>query len=194
MKIEDYTVLEIFKNVSFTKHELSIIKDRFEKITLKKGEILLDSKNTCKNQYFVYSGCLRSFFVNDDGKDFTTQFAIKDWWISDYISFFKNEKTVMSIECLQDAVVYRLSKEDFEFLCLNVPKIETYIRNKLQNAFASFQKRILEYLSLSAKDRYYNFINGYPEINSYIKNYHVASYLGITTESLSRIRKMNIKS
>ena len=193
MNIEDCTVLEIFKNVSFTEHELSIIKNKFEKITLEKGDVLLDSKNTCTNQYFVQSGCLRSFFVNSDGKDFTTQFAIKDWWISDYISFFKNEKTVMSIECIQDAVVYRISKEDFEFLCLNVPKIETFIRNKLQNSFANFQKRILEYLSLSAKDRYYNFIKSYPEINSCIKNYHVASYLGITTESLSRIRNANKK-
>jgi CRP-like cAMP-binding protein len=95
----------------------------------------------------------------------------------------------MTIEVIQDAVLYRISKEHKEALYQQIPKIEHFFRLKLEKAFASFQKRILSNLSLNASERYLNFINTYPNIEKSIKNYHIASYLGITTESLSRIRK-----
>ena len=192
MKSNNSIALEIFKNISLSKKEIDFIDSKFEKISLTKGDVLLSSDTHVTNQYYVFSGCLRSFFVNKLGKDHTTQFAIKDWWISDYISFFTEEKSVMTIECLQDAQIYRLSRKDMNSLCEEIPKIETFFRNKMEKAFASFQKRILEYLSLTAKERYIKFITTYPEIEQCVKNYHIASYLGITTESLSRIRKIII--
>lgn len=192
MKSNNSIALEIFKNISLSKKEIDFIDSKFEKISLTKGDVLLCSDTQVTNQYYVFSGCLRSFFVNSLGKDHTTQFAVKDWWISDYISFFTEEKSVMTIECLQDAEIYRLSRKDMNSLCEDIPKIETFFRNKMEKAFASFQKRILEYLSLTAKERYIKFITTYPEIEQCVKNYHIASYLGITTESLSRIRKIII--
>lgn len=192
MKSNNSIALEIFKNISLSKKEIDFIDSKFEKISLTKGDVLLCSDTQVTNQYYVFSGCLRSFFVNSLGKDHTTQFAVKDWWISDYISFFTEEKSVMTIECLQDAEIYRLSRKDMNSLCEDIPKIETFFRNKMEKAFASFQKRILEYLSLTAKERYIKFITTYPEIEQCVKNYHIDSYLGITTESLSRIRKIII--
>lgn len=192
MKSNNSIALEIFKNISLSKKEIDFINSKFEKISLTKGDVLLSSDTHVTNQYYVFSGCLRSFFVNSLGKDHTTQFAVKDWWISDYISFFSEEKSVMTIECLQDAKIYSLSRKDMNSLCEDIPKIETFFRNKMEKAFASFQKRILEYLSLTAKERYIKFITTYPEIEQCVKNYHIASYLGITTESLSRIRKIII--
>jgi len=192
MKSNNSIALEIFKNISLSKKEIDFIDSKFEKISLIKGDVLLSSDTHVTNQYYVFSGCLRSFFVNSLGKNHTTQFAVKDWWISDYISFFTEEKSVMTIECLQDAQIYRLSRKDMNSLCEEIPKIETFFRNKMEKAFASFQKRILEYLSLTAKERYIKFITTYPEIEQCVKNYHIASYLGITTESLSRIRKIII--
>lgn len=192
MKSNNSIALEIFKNISLSKKEIDFIDSKFEKISLTKGDVLLSSDTHVTNQYYVFSGCLRSFFVNSFGKDHTTQFAVKDWWISDYISFFTEEKSVMTIEVLQDAEIYRLSRKDMNSLCEEIPKIETFFRNKMEKAFASFQKRILEYLSLTAKDRYIKFITTYPEIEQCVKNYHIASYLGIATESLSRIRKIII--
>jgi len=192
MKSNNSIALEIFKNISLSKKEIDFIDSKFEKISLTKGDVLLCSDTQVTNQYYVFSGCLRSFFVNSLGKDHTTQFAVKDWWISDYISFFTEEKSVMTIECLQDAEIYRLSRKDMNSLCEDIPKIETFFRNKMEKAFASFQKRILEYLSITAKERYIKFITTYPEIEQCVKNYHIDSYLGITTESLSRIRKIII--
>ena len=192
MKSNNSIALEIFKNISLSKKEIDFIDSKFEKISLTKGDVLLCSDTQVTNQYYVFSGCLRSFFVNSLGKDHTTQFAVKDWWISDYISFFTEEKSVMTIECLQDAEIYRLSRKDMNSLCEDIPKIETFFRNKMEKAFTSFQKRILEYLSITAKERYIKFITTYPEIEQCVKNYHIDSYLGITTESLSRIRKIII--
>lgn len=180
---------EIFKNLPFTKEEQALIDNKFEIIPLKKGDVLINPNNYINSQYYVLDGCLRSYFVNKIGKDYTVQFAIKDWWVSDFISYFKEEKSIMSIECLKDATVCRISKENMSDLCQKFPQIEPFIRKKLERAFASFQQRIIEYLSLPAKDRYLKFITNYPEISEYVKNYHIASYLGITTESLSRIRK-----
>ena len=189
MEVKKSIALEIFKDISFSKKEIDFINSKFKKMQLKKGETLLTPDTFANNQYYVFSGCLRSYFVNTAGKYHTNQFAIKDLWISDYTAFFTSEKAIMNIECLQDATVYKLSRKDMNHLCEQMPKVEIFFRKKMEKAFASFQKRILEYLSQPAKERYLKFITSYPEIVKSIKNYHIASYLGITTESLSRIRK-----
>ena len=95
----------------------------------------------------------------------------------------------MTIEVIQDAILYRISRIDKERLYEKIPAIETFFRIKLERAFAAFQRRILSNLSQTATERYLNFITTYPNIEKSVKNYHIASYLGITTESLSRIRK-----
>lgn len=189
MKIEKSIALDIFKTFSLSQKEIDFINHKFKKITLKKGDILLDPDVIVTKQYYTLSGCLRTFFVAKSGKEHTVQFAIKDWWISDYTAFFTEEKSIMTIECLQDSIIYEISKKDIETIYTTLPRLETFSRIKLERAFASFQKRILGYLSQTAKERYLTFIEKYPSIEQSIKNYHIASYLGITTESLSRIRK-----
>lgn len=141
------------------------------------------------SQYYVSNGCLRTFFIDKSGKEHTLQFAINDWWISDYTAFFTTSKAVMYIETIQEATVYKISKKSMEDLFVEIRQIETFFRKKMEGAFASFQKRILASLAESAKERYISFISTYPNIEQNVKNYHIASYLGITTESLSRIRK-----
>lgn len=189
MNKEISIALEIFKDFSFSEKEVILIHSKFKKIELVKGDILIGPNITICHQYYTYSGCLRSYFVQKTGKESTMQFAVNDWWISDFTSFFSSQKSVMTVQCLQDAVVYRISKSDLDELYLKIPQIESFFRKKMEGAFASFQRRILEYITLSAKERYIKFIEGYPEIVASVKNYHIASYLGITTESLSRIRK-----
>jgi CRP-like cAMP-binding protein len=191
MATEFSLALEIFKNHALSKEEIAYINAKFEKIELVKGDILLHPEMPVNHQYYVYSGCLRSYFIDNSGKESTIQFAINDWWISDYTSFFTTEKSIMCIECIKDAQIFKISKSDNEDLFRTVPGVESFFRVKLEKAFASFQKRILEHLTLSAKDRYTKFITNYPDIEQHVKNYHIASYLGITNESLSRIRKSN---
>ncbi|MEM6721089.1 MAG: Crp/Fnr family transcriptional regulator [Bacteroidota bacterium] len=175
--------------LSFTKEEVAFIEPKYKKVTFCKGDIILRANEHVEHQYFVADGCLRTFLISQSGKEHTIQFAIKGWWISDYIGFFSETNAVLNIECIEDAILYKVSRDDVEAIFNKVPKTERYIRKKLQRSFVSFQKRILANLSQTAKERYINFTHDYPNIESHVKNYHIASYLGITTESLSRIRK-----
>ncbi|MBV7270553.1 Crp/Fnr family transcriptional regulator [Winogradskyella sp. WHY3] len=163
-------------------------------MNVKRGTILLNAGESVNEQYYILEGCLRSFHIDPNGKEYTVQFGIKDWWISDYTAFFSSSKAIMSIEVIQDAIIYKITEQDKELLYAKIPKIEHFFRVKLEKAFASFQKRILSNLSQTAKERYLDFVKTYPNIEKNVKNYHIASYLGITTESLSRIRKALLSS
>lgn len=189
MKTDNSKIKEIFKDLIFSEAEIKVIESVFHKASYKKGSILLNANDIVDTQYYIYSGCLRSYHIDAHGKEHTVQFGISDWWISDYTAFFSTSKSIMTIEVLQDAILYKLSKEDKEFLYKKIPQIESFFRKKLERAYAAFQKRILANLSQTATERYINFIKGYPNIEQSVKNYHIASYLGIATESLSRIRK-----
>lgn len=189
MRSDNSKTKEIFKDLSFSEEQVKIIESAFFRVNYKKGAIILEANNNVDFQYYILEGCLRTYHVDKIGKEHTIQFGVKDWWISDYTAFFSNSKAIMNIEVIQDAVLYRISRIDIERLYSKIPIIETFFRIKLERAFAAFQKRILSNLSQTATERYLNFISKYPTIERSVKNYHIASYLGITTESLSRIRK-----
>jgi CRP-like cAMP-binding protein len=189
MKSDNSVIKEIFKDLNFSEEEIKVIESVFYKISVKKGTTLLNSGDLVDVQYYILSGCLRTYHIDTHGKEHTVQFGIKDWWISDFTAFFSSEKAIMNIEAIQDSTLYRISKEDKDYLYSKIPKIDRFFRIKLERAFAAFQKRILSGLSQTATERYLNFIKAYPNIEKNVKNYHIASYLGITTESLSRIRR-----
>lgn len=182
---------EVFRETKLSNEELNYIASKFEKINLKNKEFLLKADEEVNHFYFIQDGCMRTYFIDHSGKEHTLQFAVKGWWISDYIALYGKEKTksVSYIECLKDATVFKISKKDFDKLGDELPSLNRFYIIKLESAFGAFQKRILENLTLSAKERYINFVKTYPNIEQLVKNYHIASFLGITTESLSRIRK-----
>lgn len=189
MKSDNSIIREIFKGLVFADVEIKLIESVFHKSIIKKGEILIHPGDTVNSQYYILDGCLRAFHTNKQGKEYTIQFGIKDWWMSDFTAFFSGEKAILTVEALEDSTIYEINRKDKELLYDQIPKIDRFFRKKLERAFAAFQKRILGGISKSAKERYIDFIATYPEIEKYLKNYHIASFLGITTESLSRIRK-----
>ncbi len=169
--------------------EEGLILQKFQEITVQKNDLLVRHNETIQYQYYVVKGCLRTYFIDESGKEHTIQFAIEDWWISDYIAYFGNRKTVFNIECIKEALLLRIKKDDLEEIYNKVPQIERFFRKKIEKAFVRQELRILGNLTQTAKERYLLFLETYPLIEKNIKNYHIASYLGITTESLSRIRK-----
>ena len=179
----------MFQGVDFTPAQLELVASKFKKLLLNKGATLLRAGQTVHNQYYICSGCLRTFFIDPAGNEHTLQFAIKDWWISDYIAYYTGAKATMTIECIQGATIYQLARADLEALFVALPGVETFFRKKMERRFAHFQQRILSNLSKTAKERYTEFVASYPNIEQQVKNYHVASYLGMKTESLSRIRR-----
>jgi CRP-like cAMP-binding protein len=177
------------EKLAFTKEDINFIEQQYQKVMFKKGETVLSIGEKVDHQFFVSDGCLRTYLTSPSGKEHTIQFAIKGWWISDYIGYFSETNAVLNIECIGNATLYKINRNNVESIYAKFPKIEHFIRKKLERSFMSFQKRILANLSQNAKERYLNFTRDYPNIEQYVKNYHIASYLGITTESLSRIRK-----
>jgi len=162
---------------------ISIVKN------VEKGEIILAENSLRKIQIFVVRGCLRSFYKTENRKEHTLQFAIKNWWISDYITLFKSAESVMYIESLSNSKVILFEHKELDKLYNTYPELAILQRTGLENRIAALQKRILGLLSLTAKEKYQKFVEEYELFEKVIPNYQIASFLGITPESLSRIRK-----
>ena len=161
---------------------------------LLKGDILISENQLVNKTYFVLDGCLRSYVLDSSGKEHTLQFALKNDWISDYIAIFNKEKSIQTVECIVDSHIVETSViEGIENIFLKFPQIESMHRKNLERHVVSLQKRILNQLRLKSSDSYIQFLKQYPGIEKYALNYHIASYLGITTQSLSRIRKGILK-
>ena len=161
--------------------------------TLPKGEALIRQGQIVKKTFFVTSGCLRSYCVDKNGKEHTLLFAIKDWWISDYIAIHTDELASLTIECLTESKVIEFNVKELDGIHARFPEFESYQRHNLERHVVSLYKRILNQLQLSAIERYDLFLNQYPDIEQHTRNFHIASYLGITQQSLSRIRVEKVK-
>jgi len=156
--------------------------------TVSKGEILISQGQSVDKEYLIIEGCLRSFCIDKNGKEHTLQFAIKNWWMSDWIAIHGNEPATLTIECLTDSTVIEFRTCALEKSLQLFPEFESFQRALLQRHIVSLHRRILNQLQLTAAERYDLFLAAYPDIEQYCRNYHIASYLGITQESLSRIR------
>lgn len=158
------------------------------KKTIARGSILIREGQPVNNIYFITDGCLRSYCIDKKGKEHTLQFGIKNWWISDYIAIHNNEFATLTVECLRESNVIEFNAKKLNGIFTLFPEYEPFQRNLLERHIVSLHKRILNQLQLTASERYDLFLEQYPNIEQYTRNYHIASYLGITQESLSRVR------
>nr|WP_298996040.1 Crp/Fnr family transcriptional regulator [uncultured Allomuricauda sp.] len=172
-------------------------KERFTSILIKKKlrkrQFLIQEGDVVKYEYFVASGCLKAYEVDDNGDEHIIQFAKENWWISDFKAFFEEGKATLNIDTIEESLVYGIEKQDLENLFLDVPKFDRFFRIKLTSAFVALQNRILSSLDKSNSERYLDFQKTYPNLERRIPNYMIANYLGIKPESLSRIRKNLVK-
>ena len=159
-----------------------------------KGEVLIREGQNVNRTFFVERGCLRSFCVDKEGKEHTLQFAIQDWWISDFIAIYNQEPASLTVECITDSTVIEFNAQELKGILLKFPEFEKFQRTNLERHVVSLQKRILNQLQLTAQERYLFFLTQFPDIEKGTPNYHIASYLGITQQSLSRIRAEIAKS
>lgn len=158
-----------------------------------KGSVLIRQGDAVNKIYFVTGGCLRSYSVDESGKEHTLQFAVKEWWISDYIALYNNERATLTVECLNDAEVIEFNAQKLNEVLTIFPEYEPFQRYILERHVASLHKRILNQMQLTASERYQLFLDQYPDVERHTRNYHIASFLGITQESLSRIRSEKVK-
>jgi CRP-like cAMP-binding protein len=171
------------------KHLFTIAKER----EISKGSMLIREGRSVNKTFFVTDGCLRSYSMDKNGKEHTLQFAIKNWWISDFIAIYTGELATLTIECLSDSTVIEFNTKELDELHMLFPEFETFQRHNLERHVVSLHKRILNQMQLTAEERYDLFLEQYPDIEQHTRNYHIASYLGITQQSLSRIRVAKTK-
>ena len=167
------------------KYFLSILKQR----SLRKRQYLLQAGDICRYENFVTKGCLRAYTVDQKGEEHIAMFAMEDWWISDLYSFLTGTPATQHIEALEESEVLQIEKDDLERLYIEIPKFDRLMRILLQNAFVANQQRILASISQTAEEQYLNFIKKYPALEQRVPQHQIASYLGITPETISRIRR-----
>jgi CRP-like cAMP-binding protein len=171
------------------KYIYSIAKEK----SVAKGEVLIDEGQTVNKIFFVTQGSLRSFCVDKEGKEHTLQFAINEWWISDFIAIYNEVPASLTVESITDSTVIEFNAQKLNEIYLHFPEFELFQRKNLERHVVSLHKRILNQLQLTALERYKLFLEQYPNIERDIPNYHIASYLGITQQSLSRLRAERAK-
>lgn len=185
----DLILNNVSRHVNFNQEEttyfLSLLKTR----KVPKKALVLEQEQDCRYISYVHSGALRAYHLDKEGRESTIMFAVADWWVTDMFCFLNSKPAMMYIEALEDSQILQLSKEHLEKLFTTVPKFEKVFRIMMQNAYTREQVRVIENLSLPAQDRYNSFLRKYPDIAKMVTQKQIASYLGITPEFLSAIRK-----
>jgi len=175
--------------VDLSDEEFARIEEYFTHRKVRKSHFLLQQGEVCRNLAFVVNGALRLYSLDDGGKEHIIQFGFSGWWISDLYSFLIDEPSINYIDALDASELLLIDRAGYESLCEDNPKFDRYFRLLLQNHHIATHRRIRASLSMSAEKKYLHLLEVYPGIEQCVAQRHLASYLGITPESLSRIRK-----
>ena len=183
----------LYKKISavipVSNEEFDYFKTLFLPKKLRKRQYFLQEGDVCKYQAFVEKGLLRSYTVDEKGSEHILQFASEGWWIADLSSYLTAEPSFLNMEALEDAELLLLSKPSWEEAMKKIPALEHYFRIIIQNHLVATQKRLLQSLAETAEEKYNRFLKTYPECVQRMPQHMIASYLGVTRETLSRIRK-----
>lgn len=185
----DLLFANIQKKISLTEEEKERCKTFFTQKKLRKKQYLLQEGDVCKYTAFINNGLLRSYHVDDSGAEHIVQFALEDWWMADMYSFLTGEASNCNIDALEETDMLLITKPAQDEMVLQIPKMERYLRLLMQSHLISLQRRLISSLNFTAEDKYQQLLAVSPNIIQRVPQHQVASYLGITPETLSRIRR-----
>jgi len=174
--------------------EKAFVEEFFKERRVKRRQFILQEGEICTHNTFVLEGCFKMYFIDDKGKEHNLQFAIENWWIGDISSFHSEEPSKLYIEAVENSIILQIKKEDQLKLFEDYPKFNRIFRVLAENAMVGLQKRTIQNISSTAEERYLDFLKRYPQFFNRISNVQIASYLGVTPEFLSAIRKKIAKS
>ncbi|NVN19221.1 cyclic nucleotide-binding domain-containing protein [Muricauda sp. HICW] len=180
---------QIEEIVKLNDTEFDFVLEHFQKKSFKKHQIVLHEGDYAHFEFFVVKGLMRVSRLDFDGKEHILQFGMENWWITDAEAFHHKTKSTLIVDCLEDTETLSLTLENKEKLSSELPKMRDFFLKKTTNGYIALQKRILCFLSSNANDRYHNLITLYPGLIQRVPKAMIASYLGVTRETLSRLSK-----
>ncbi|GAA4327188.1 Crp/Fnr family transcriptional regulator [Mucilaginibacter gynuensis] len=160
---------------------------------LRKRQYLLQAGDVCHYNCFVTNGCLRMYTVSEDGVEHMLRFAVENWWISDRESYNNSTRSNCYIDALENAEVILIDKPDFIQLLSTIPQFKNFIDSLLARSYDAIQHRVIGAISYTAEEKYQNFIKRFPDIFYRVPLHMIASYLGVSRETLSRVRSQYVQ-
>lgn len=179
--------------IALTAEQLTWVESLSTTRRLRKHQYLLQEGDVWKFHAFIAQGCLRSYTVDDKGIEHIIGFAIENWWIGDRESLLYGQPAKLNIDAVEDSTVILFSNDNFMAVCRQVPAFNDMVNTIIQRSFAASQNRIQAAISFTAEEKYANFLNRYPMLATRLPQQMIAAYLGITPETLSRVRKQLYK-
>lgn len=179
----------ILNKVALTNKDKELLKTYFTYRKLQKKEFLLHEGQVSTSLSFVTRGLLKSYNIDEKGVEHVNLFAWEGWWTSDLSSFFKQEKSVINIDAIEESEVLMITLANFEKMTLELPIMDRYFRILFQNSLYTKEQRLLSAVTYSAEEKYVNLLTSNPQLLQRVPQNLIASYLGITPETLSRIKR-----
>jgi CRP-like cAMP-binding protein len=170
-----------------TDGEFDYILSHFTTRKIKKHQFLLQQGDPVTNDYWVVSGLLKAYHANEEGREHILQFAMENWWVTDYQAYFNQTLSSLYIDCIEDAEVLCLSLYNREKICAELHKMEHFFRKKSNAGYVALQRRILSLLNNNTKERYEQLLHQYPILLQRVPKTLIAAYLGVSRETLSRL-------
>ena len=162
MHAEEKLKQHFLKQIALTDEEFTYVYSHFKHYSFKKGQTIISAGDDVNAEYFIVSGCTKSFYVNDDLKMFILQFAMPNWWVSDYNALYYHVKATVSVDCITDTEALAITSDDREKLCKEIHQIEHFFRWRTYRGFVAAQKRLLSFMNNDAKGRYEDLMKLYP--------------------------------
>lgn len=173
--------------IKLSDEEFDFILSHFQHIKKRKHQYIVQEDEIVNKEFWVLKGCLKSYFVDDNGKEHILQFGMENWWITDYESFVKQTSSKTSIDCIEDSELLYITFENREKLTIKMHKMERFWAKKSKMGRIALQNRILSLLKNSTKEQYDELLNMYPQLFQRVPKKMIASYLGVSRETLSRL-------
>lgn len=183
-------LLSYFKHLfALDDKECGEITSRLAERKIRRNQFILQDGDVCRHFTFVVSGCFKMFAVDKNGKEHNLQFAAENDWITDLSSFYSEKASTVFIEAIERSEILQIKHDDLLYLYVNYHKFDHNFRVIIEQKYVELQNRVLQNISSTAEERYTTFLQRYPNLSNRLPNTQIASYLGITPEFLSKIRR-----
>lgn len=186
-----YTILiqNIKELVPIDEVDVPIIKEAFNPVHLKRKQFLLKMGDPSNHMRFVADGCVRVYSINPDGNENILQFGVSGWWVNDLYAYLTQKPATFFIQAITDSTLLQIHRTRLNQLFDQLPMMDRFFRIKTQMGYVALQERTIQTMNKTAEQRYLEFIKRYRNMEQQIPQYMIASFLGVTPEHLSTIRK-----